>query len=214
MLPEIQERTRKKHERTCSTCLAAGGGQSPPSWWLVFVMFCTCSFMFCLYFGQIHALVFGEQFSTRGMFLMFLLIFYQCTWRVQVQNKQDTSYIIVWVILQVIMHYIPDIQNKPSSWTVVAFLPSSDKDVSHQWDAKGGNRVFFLYLPCSILVLCLYKLCTSLVFGLFFSFKYNDCYYHHTINSMLACSIHAARSDKDINTLNNHTSISRHDSMA
>ena len=186
MLPEIQERTRKKHERTCSTCLAAGGGQSPPSWWLVFVMFCTCSFMFCLYFGQIHALVFGEQFSTRGMFLMFLLIFYQCTWRVQVQNKQDTSYIIVWVILQVIMHYIPDIQNKPSSWTVVAFLPSSDKDVSHQWDAKGGNRVFFLYLPCSMLVLYMYLACTLLVFK--FYQKYNDCYYHDTISIMLVHS--------------------------
>ena len=107
MLPEIQERTWKKHARTCSTCPSDMGYRVPHVGRLVFVMFCTCSFMFCLYFGQIHALVFGEQFSTRGMFLMFLLIFYQCTWRVQVQNKQDTSYIIVWVILQVIMHYIP-----------------------------------------------------------------------------------------------------------
>ena len=110
MLPEIQERTRKKHERTCSTCLAAGGGQSPPSWWLVFVMFCTCSFMFCLYFGQIHALVFGEQFSTRGMFFMSLLYCFQST----CVYKYRTSKIhpIFWsgvclCDLQVIMHYIP-----------------------------------------------------------------------------------------------------------
>ena len=32
-----------------------------------------------------------------------------------------------------------DIRNKPSSWTVVAFLPSLDKDVSHHWDTRGGN---------------------------------------------------------------------------
>ena len=34
-----------------------------------------------------------------------------------------------------------DILNKPSSWEVVEFLPSLDKDVSHQWEPKGGNSL-------------------------------------------------------------------------
>ena len=34
-----------------------------------------------------------------------------------------------------------DIRNKPSSWEVVAFLPSLDKDVSHEWEARGGNSL-------------------------------------------------------------------------
>ena len=34
-----------------------------------------------------------------------------------------------------------DIRNKPSSWEVVAFLPSLDKDVSHQWEPRGGNSL-------------------------------------------------------------------------
>ena len=69
-----------------------------------------------------------------------------CTYRTRLIHALDMSreseifLMTLWLLLAAsLTNCHEDIRNRPSSWIVVAFLPSLDADVPVQWDKAGGN---------------------------------------------------------------------------
>ena len=57
-------------------------------------------------------------------------------------SESEIFVITLWFLLAASLNNChEDIRNRPSSWIVVAFLPSLDTEVSHEWDKAGGNSL-------------------------------------------------------------------------
>ena len=57
-------------------------------------------------------------------------------------RESEIFLMTLWLLLAAsLMNSHEDIRNRPSSWIVVAFLPSLDADLSVEWDKAGGNSL-------------------------------------------------------------------------
>ena len=84
--------------------------------------------------------------ESEGMYWHVLCVLKISTYRTRLihalymSRESEIFLMTLWLLLAAsLMNSHEDIRNRPSSWIVVAFLPSLDADVSVQWDKAGGN---------------------------------------------------------------------------